>query len=480
MSTLIHCAIGLGFMFGFPLLLDPIEPITEVGMWVLAIFVSMVYLWSTVNSIWPSVLGLVLMAFAGYAPLKEVFVGAFGPDIIVIIILGFVYFGAIDHYGCTEYIAQWFLTRKIIAGRPYVFLFIFFLCSFILSGLTDTIAPMFILWPIAAGFMKTFDITRDDKIWGIIIFGVYLAATLGQPMFPFKGSALAVIGTFQNATGIIIPVVPYIIFNIIMTLLMLIAWILLIRLVFRPDVSKLRAISPDIFKANPLPPMNGRQKIYLLSILGLVGALMLPSLLPKGSLLSQFFATLGTAGVFSLLIVFLMLVHYDGEPLLNFGEVARKSFSWDVYFLVAAALYVAGAVSNDATGIKSWLIEILNPLLGDKPAWLFFGIILLFILITTNFANNAGMVIALLPVTMAFSDQYPTIGLVSLYVSITMVAHFAILTPAASPYAGIMHGRKDLISMKEILTYGFPICMIGWALYTFVGNPLSNILFGGL
>lgn len=477
-STLVHYAIGLGFMFGFPTLLDPIEPITEVGMWILAIFVGMVYLWSTVNSIWPSILGLLLVSLSGYASMGEVIAGAFGTPIIVLIMLSFVYFGAIDYYGCTQYIARWFLTRKVIAGRPYVFLLIFFLCSFILSGLTDTIAPMFILWPIATGFMKAFGIGREEKLWPAIIFGVYLAATLGQPMFPFKGSALAIVGTFQTATGLTIPVGPYVIYNIIMSLLMILIFILLLRFVFRTDVSKLKAISPEIFEQDPLPPMDTRQKVYLLSIVFLIVALMLPSFLSPESPITQFFNAIGTMGVFMILVIFLMVVHWQGEPLLKFSDVARNSFSWDVYFLVAAALYVANAVSSDSTGIKEWLMQVLQPLLGDKPTWLFIGILLLFILITTNFANNAGMAIVLLPIIAAFADQYPDVGLIPIYVSIVMLAHFALLTPAASPYAGIMHGRKDLISMKDILTMGTPICIIGWLLYTFVGSPLANMLFG--
>ena len=48
--------------------LSPIEPITEVGMTVLGVFIGMVYLWSTVDSIWPSLLGLLLVGFAGYVP----------------------------------------------------------------------------------------------------------------------------------------------------------------------------------------------------------------------------------------------------------------------------------------------------------------------------------------------------------------------------------------------------------------------------
>ena len=63
----LHLAIGAFFMFGFPML-DPIEPLTDIGMTIVGVFIGMVYLWSAVDSIWPSLLGLMLVALAGYVP----------------------------------------------------------------------------------------------------------------------------------------------------------------------------------------------------------------------------------------------------------------------------------------------------------------------------------------------------------------------------------------------------------------------------
>lgn len=66
-SHWVHVAIGLAFMFLFPLL-PPAEPITEVGMHVLGAFIGMIYLWSAVESIWPSILGLTLIGLSGILP----------------------------------------------------------------------------------------------------------------------------------------------------------------------------------------------------------------------------------------------------------------------------------------------------------------------------------------------------------------------------------------------------------------------------
>ena len=145
--------------------------------------------------------------------------------------------------------------------------------------------------------------------------------------------------------------------------------------------------------------------------------------------------------------------------------------------MVGAAVYAANAVSNKATGITAFLLAYLQPLLGDKPVFVFVFLLLAFALITTNFANNAGMAVVLLPVVMAFADQYPTVNTVVICMSITMMVFVAILTPAASPYCGMLHARTDAVSLKEIIKLGFPMCVIAVLVYTFVGFPIANILF---
>lgn len=145
--------------------------------------------------------------------------------------------------------------------------------------------------------------------------------------------------------------------------------------------------------------------------------------------------------------------------------------------LVAAAIFAANAISSDVTGIKPFLIQILQPLLGGRPEIVFILMILGFALITTNFANNAGMAVVILPVIVAFAEQYPGIPTVTLSMSVIMMVFVAVLTPAASPWAGMLYGRRDLVSAKEIVTIGAPMCVIALAFYVLVGFPLANMLF---
>ena len=241
----INVVIGLAFMFLFPLL-PPIGSVTEVGMSVLGIFIGMVYMWATVDGIWPELVGMVLIGLCGYvqdltgySAVKAVFTNAFGSETVIVVVLCMFLFSAIEGVGLTKYIARFFMTRKIMEGRPYVLLGVFLIGSYFISGTCGALVSMFMLWPIAIEICKKCGYERGDKFFYVIICGVYLAATIGQPMIPFKGAILAVITSLNNAFGVQINGASYLVYNVIMALIMFAVYLLIVRFIIRPDVEAL-------------------------------------------------------------------------------------------------------------------------------------------------------------------------------------------------------------------------------------------------
>lgn len=479
----LHLAIGLGFMFVFPML-KPFGTVTEVGMTVLGVFIGMVYLWSALDSIWPSVLGLLLIALSGYVPdlqgyaaVKKLYLDAFGNETVIAVALSMVLFAGVSYVGCTKYMSRFFLSWKILEGRPYIFIFVILLCAYVVSGLTNPLASMLILWPLVTDVCEEFRYKKGDKVFYILVCGIYFGSTLGQPMFPFKGAAYLIVSAFEKASGVTVNYVSYILYNVIMSLLLLVLFLVFIKLVIRPDVSHFKTIKTEHLLREEIPPMNAQQKSFFVMIAVYVAALLIPNFAPKSIGFVKQLASFGMLGVTSICLVALMLIPYRGKPLLDFKAVAKQSFSWDVYFLVAAAIYACNALSDASTGIKPFLIELLQPMLGGRSDIVFVFLILAFAIITTNFANNAGMAIVLIPVLMAFSDQYPGVNSTVLCMSVIMMVFVALLTPAASPYCGILHSRKDLVEYKEIMSLFAPMVFIALLTYTFIGYYLANMLF---
>lgn len=482
-SYWLHLAIGAFFMFGFPML-DPFEPLTEVGMTVVGVFIGMVYLWSAVDSIWPSLLGLLLVAFAGYVPnltgyaaVKQVMLDAFGADTVIVTLLAMVLFSAVEYVGCPKYMARFFMSIKLLEGRPYVFLFIFFLGSFFIGGLTSPMVSMLVLWPIALEVCNVFGYKKGDKVFALLVCGVYLGGTLGQPLLPFKGASLVVTSAYTKMSGLPINYAAYIAYAILMGVLILTAFLLYVRFVVRPDVSAFKNIKVADLTKEKLPPINGQQITFLVMVALYVILLLSPSFLPATWPVIAFLNSLSTLGLTAIFIVILMVVPYKGKPMLDFKTVAKKSFSWDILFLVTGALYVCNALSSDVTGVKPFLVQLLSPILGDKPVFLFVLLIMAFAITTTNFANNAGMAVVLLPVILSFADLYPTVNATALAMSVALGVFVALLTPAASPFCGMLHARKDLVSFSEIIQLFLPAFIMGILLYAFVGYNVASFLF---
>ena len=479
----VHSAIGIAIMLLF-WFLPPFAPITPIGMKCVGIFLGMIYLWSMVDTLWPSVLGLFMFSISGYDPagFNSVWLNAIGNFTVILTMLACVLFGAVHEVGDTMYIARWFLTKKIFKGRPWVFMAIWFLCCAVVSALIGPIVGLIILWPIALSLMKTLNITREDKVWPWFFVGTFLINTLMQPFFPFMGAQLIPLSAFagmtaQMGTPMSVPMGQYMFVNAFMSALIMTIYMLAMKFVIRVDVSKLQAIDPVMVETQlGLPPMNKTQKIYLIMVPIYIAALLVPSFI-KGNPICDFLTQIGALGVTIITVVLFLLIKVDGKPLLDFKEMAYKQMPWGIFFMIAAAVYGANTLSNATTGVTAFLIQMLNPILGGQSEMGFVAIMYLVALIITNFANNAAMGVVLMPVVLAFSQQLG-INPIPVALGVTLMVFIAMLTPAASPHAGMMHGRKDIYSTGEILKIGFPMCLITWALYVVVGYPLMKLLLG--
>ena len=478
----LHLIIGFGILILF-WLLPPIDPITPLGMRCVGAFLSMVYLWSAVETLWPSLVGLFVLAISGYGGdggFNGVWMNAIGADTVLLTLFAMVLMGGMDAIGDTKYIARWFLTRKLFKGRPVVFLGTYYALCFVLASVTQPMISLILLWPISTSFMENLGIKKGERIWSYFFVGMFAVSTLAQPLFPFKGAELIPYAAFQKMTASMgnpmsIPMLSYMVVCFVVTALFIIIYLLLIKFVLRVDLSKLKAIDPEMLeKTIQLPPMNKRQIIYLIMLPCFLLMILVPSVV-KGNIICNALSTIGPLGVSLSWIILFLVVRIDGEPLLNFKEVAYRKFDWGIFFMIAAAVYGANTLSNDSTGVPDFLVQVLTPVLGGRSETAFVAIMFTFALILTNFANNAAMAVVLMPVVLNFSNQLG-INPMPVATGVILMVFVAMLTPAASPHAGMMHGMKNIYDKKDIYRIGVPICLGVLLLYIFVGYPLAKML----
>ncbi|MDO4280184.1 MAG: SLC13 family permease [Peptococcaceae bacterium] len=478
----LHLIIGFGLIALF-WLMPPIDPITPLGMRCVGAFLAMVYLWSAVDTLWPSMVGLFFLAISGYGGeggFNGVWMQAVGVNTVLIGLFAMVLFGAMDEVGDTKYIARWFLTRKIFKGRPMTFLAVFYACCFVMASVCSPITSLIILWPIALSLMDTLGITREDPFWKYFFVAMFAVSTLAQPLFPFVGAQLIPYAAFQSMTAAMgnpmtIPVAQYMFIDVFMTALVMVLYVLVLKFILRVDMSKLKGVDPEMIeKQLVLPPMNFQQKAYLYMIPCYLLMVLVPIFLPN-FLICRALNSIGPLGITLLWVMLFLIIRWNGKPLLDFKEVAYKQFHWGIFFMIAAAVYGANTLSNEATGVPDFLIQSLQPILGGRSEMTFVAIMFTTALIITNFANNAAMAVILMPVVLNFSNELG-INPMPVATGVILMVFVAMLTPAASPHAGLMHGMKKIYTTKEILLVGFPICIATLLLYIFIGYPLAKML----
>ena len=475
-SSAVCAVLGIAITFGFGYL-PPIEPITPMGMQVLGIFLGMIFLWSFVSILWPSILGIVALGMSDYAPMRKVLALSFGDSVPILVFFAMVMFGAIQHAGVTRYISRWFLTRRIINGKPIMFSFIFLYATYVLASLSGNVLPVILfMWAIISSVLQDAGYKKGDKYATLMVIGTLFAAISGQAAKPFTGSALMILGSFEKAAKAPIDYLPYMLFGFIMSTLCIVAYCLVMKFIFRPDMTKIAGINIEQFKKEALPPMSARQKALFASLFGYLALVLLPSLLPKTLPVISIINKIGPVGVVMLFVVGLTMIHIEGKPILDFKEIAGKYLVWDVYFLVCMAMVVSSALTGEGTGITEYLTNMLNPVFGGHSPALFFFIVLVSSVLITQFANNGVMGVLLMPVLKVFCDQSGT-SFPALATLLVFGLHIALLTPAASPYAAVLYGNKEWLTQRDILRYGTVILVLCLFLFSAVGIPLVNLIF---
>lgn len=478
-------------MIGFAILIlfwisPPIEPLTGVGMKVAGAFLSMIFLWSTVEILWPSLFGLFFIALSGYGGegakgFKTVFSAAFSNDTVLLVMFAMILFGAMGISGVPKYVANWVLTRKVINGRPYVFITCVFVTGFVLAAFSSAVASMIILLPIAVKLMETLNINRDDKLWPYFFVGIFMSINFGRPFLPFKGAVSGILSTFTELTGISSDMLflKYMIMITTFGAFFIALYVFMLKFIIRPDVSKLKDVTAEQLENKELEPINFGQKVFLIMIPLYVFMLVLPSYLPKTIPGIKFLNTIGPVGISVFWIILLSVIHFNGKSLLNFKAVASKQFNWGVFFMIPSAIYGASALSSDAVGFKALLVNILSPIIEGRSELIFVAIIFTIGLLVSNIANNTSMALVLLPVILVFCEQMGT-SATPVVMGMFAIVFAAMLTPGASPQTALMFGNSDIYSPKDILKIGIPATAVILLVYIFIGYPFLKILFAGI
>ena len=468
----INSVIGVCIMlfFGY---LPTFSTVTPMGMKILGIYIGLLYLWSTVDLIWPSLLGLVVTGFSGYNSVSGLLSAGWGDgtNVYIWLICLFAYF--ITKSGVSNNIVRGIMSLRIAKGRPWMVSFLFFTAAYAVGALVSMTPACLIVWAFFQKFAKEMNYKKGDKYVSFMIVGIALAGLMGFTLFNFRVPGSILIGYIEAAGGYV-SFVGYSVTAFIVGYGALIFYTILGKFVVRPDVERIKSG----YKFEGGEKMSSYQKQLLGITIALIVVFIIQSLFST-SVVGQFLTTLGTSGI---VVVFLLVMGFikrkDGSFFADLLDGTKNGVPWPVFYLLTIGMPLAFAMTDESLGIQPMLSGAFDKILGGGVSGLFVFVIFITFLsaFSTQFLLNQipGMVI--FPIASAYCATL-NVNPGMLACMITICANSSIILPSANPIAGVMHGMSDWISPKEIYKYSIPLVISVWLLSVVVWLVFGNFFF---
>ena len=104
-------------------MIPPVGGITEMGMKVVALTLALLWGWITVDLLWPSVFGFILLQFTGYTTITEGLAAGIGNSTVMMTIILLAFAVSLSLMGVSDIIAAWVISRKMFIGHPVILVF---------------------------------------------------------------------------------------------------------------------------------------------------------------------------------------------------------------------------------------------------------------------------------------------------------------------------------------------------------------------
>lgn len=441
----LHFAVMLILMFGFRLIPPP-GSVTPYGMAVLGIFIGLIYGWTFINLLIPSLCGTLVLATTDYGTCTDIFVAMFSNSTVLMMLLGVLAFAMVQLSGAGDWLIGALLNAKIVKKSPFILLEIFLLIFYIGNNTGLVWFLYFALMPLMAEMFAKCGYEKGDKLVYFFYAGCLMAGQTGMCLFPFRGWSLMTGGTMMQLTQTPIPYNTYMGLMLILSVVEMVTLPILMKLC-RCDFSKLA----DVDIANVFPSTDQKitlqQKLALLATITFVALVIITSMFAEQlSVLNWLNTNLGVIGFMAILWIFVIACHADGAPILDMRKAA-SAFQWDMLILIAVALLISSVLTAQETGISGWMAGLLMPLFAGVSPVAFLFVLAIVTIILTNLGNNIAVCFIMINLTCAMYNNGFEVNITAAALIISLSSVFvAYLTPAASMPGALLHSNPMLTS----------------------------------
>lgn len=451
--------------------------LTPAGASALSLFISTVYLWITYGTGWTSMLSIGLLAFTGIAPAATIMGNSFGNSTTVICIGTLILCVALEENGVTRLIANWFISRKIVNKKPYMFLFMFLLANLFICYFMEATAVMIIFLALGKSILDSLGYTAEDKFSKSLYFGILWITCVGNGATPIGHPVpMLMLNSLAAITGETVSWIKYMAVGIPLSLVTLLLTLAIIKWFVRPDCGKFASYDA-MARRRDLQKLDQKGIFSLIVYVGLIIAWLLPDFI--GLILPAVAEKLSSVGasILSLIAVAVVCaIQVKGEPVLKY-ETAVKKIHWTTVIFIACIFLYASAFNMESGGINVFLKALVAPLAGQLPAGVLAAVFLLFVIFVTNFASNGvtgiiGITVCVPPLLGVTSVSYVT----AYGVLVAILCNMGIATPGGSGFVAL--AQKDgYITGGETMKFSLLLIAMMYATVMLIFWPAARLIF---
>lgn len=466
-----HSIITLAIMGGFKFIVPAADPLTPLGVEILGIFMGMVYGWLVVGDlIWPSIAGMIFLGLSDYSTVVDAFASGFGNNTVLLILFFFLFTNIINSAGIIEYVAQWILSRKFAYGRPWVLALLLMLAAVVAFFMVSATAACLVMIPLIKTISFLYGFKPGDK-WPMLMLGglIYVGST-SYMLLPYKTLPLVVFAGYEAVTGETIAYLPYLLIALAATGVAIILFLLMCKFVFRPDVSNIVNCKVSFEKNAEL---SEYQKFVFLFFAVTLGLLMISNIIPGSVFPFSILKEIGSTGILAAAVMFYLACQLKEGQTIN--ELFSKNISWNIIFLMAAAMSISDAFMSDQTGITEWMTSVIVPLVQGTNSVVFIIIVCVICCIFTNLAHNLTAGAILTPIILPIADVFG-LNLPALVLCMMVVFDVGIILPPASIVGAMFHSDSEWVPGKSAYFYGIVYSVLNLFNAVFIVYPLGCML----
>lgn len=475
-SPAIHYLVAFVIWALFKFVLKAPEPMTDLGLEIVGIFILTCYLWITTETGYTSLLCICLVAISGAMSGTNAVKASFG-DWMFSFLMGCMLLSIVlQDTGLSKRIAMWFITRPFVKGRPWLIVLMFFMAMFVLGlGMTSS-GTLVLFWALGRQILETCGYTREDKFSQLLMCMCAWLTIFGNGMTAIgHGNFITGMGWVGEAFGLEITIAQSAAIGMSVGFLWMVCMILILKFVYKADASKLVSLNIDELRAS-VPPMKKEEKIVAVIAVIVIFMWVANDLLKNTPLapIGKFCKSLGTGMPLLIAAVAFSMIRVEGKPILEFNS-ALKRIAWQGCMMIATVRMLGTLFSDEAYGIVAWVEGVFGPMVANVSDFAFIVICIgVVVLVTSLVSNSVAMV--LFKVAAPLIALHPGIVGPALGVCMITAAHAAFWTPACTTTTSFIVGTGDVKS-GFMVKYGWLPEIVALLLLVFVGYNIGVMVF---